>query len=984
MFVPLRVHSVFSRGRGAATPVEAAVWAGENNLPAAALSDIGSLHGWAKWKRATEAAGVKPLFGTELPLAGSRVPKDPEASGSVPGRQGRTTENGPEERGANGGGRLLLIVGSRPGYANLVEALNRGRLGSGEGLIVIVIPEPASRGSVPQSVSEAAADRLAELRDLCTGNGLYIGADFSNFETAAETARSAGLPLVWANPLKYVRDPDRLVLLHALEKKIPFPPEKTKLGGRIRLFGPGQETIVVRRFGDAARKALARTVEIAGGCVFAFEDIVPPLPAEAFPAAFREVVMARLRASRGLSWRERQRALGELEAVENSGFGPYFLVVDDIVAFARRRGILHNLRGSGASSFLAFLLGISRVNPLEFDLYFERFLNPGRNDPPDIDIDFDSRRRDEVLAYVLEKYGDGDKTGAAFVCSLKNYGARSALYETARAFGIPPAEARAMAKKVPAFADPAFLLRDRPAPGCLEIWKAAAGLDGVHAEISLHVGGVILTPAPADRHLPLDVSAKGLRMSHFDRDAVEDLRLIKLDLLSVRGLAAVSATAAALKLRSIPPGDSETFRLLREARTIGCFQVESPAMMNLLRRLKPKDVHELTAALALIRPGPTECGMKEALLRSREGRAAARDPFLEKLLPETDGLLIYEEQVMQIAERAAGMPPGEGDLLRRELKKKGRNGQPPTLREAFFRGARARGYAADDVERLWRTMEKFSSYAFNKAHSASYAAMAYRAVYLKAHHPVVYLASVLAAGGGYYGVEEYVAEARRCGIPVLPPDINRSGAGFEVEDGAVRVGLGSIKGLGEKAVSAVLEERRNGEFTSIEDFLVRVKPGKGELLALIKAGVFDGLEPRRTRQVLRYYRGIGEMDGAGDISPGDKARMLVEALGFLPGGDILDLYEGRRPALRVRDLAGQRGRVVELVVRVVDGRAKETSRGGRKYFYLFEDETGLLEGVSESKCLSSGSPPVCCLRGEVFRDGTGAVKLRDCTFLPAF
>jgi len=982
MFVPLRVHSVFSKGKGGLTVAEAVSWAVERGLPAAALTDIGNFYGWGKWKRAAAGAGIKPVFGCELEI---------------------------------GGRRFVFLVKSREGYWNLMEAFNRKEVRSADGLVALYFPggngaganggvgavergvpdgrngEKRSAGFGAGSVNgrkgggggaAVAADGVDEIglpEVLRASGGLYIGADFSNFRTASALARSSGLPLVWANPLKFTTSPERLILLHAIEKKVPFPPEREKLTPKIGLFGPDQEALAVRRFGAEAKEALKRTFEAAERCAFAFEDIVPHLPTDIFPKTLRETVMARLTAAKDLSWKERQRARRELGVVESSGFGPYFLIVHDVVEFARRRGILHNLRGSGASSYLAYLLGVSHVSPIEFDLYFERFLNKGRPDPPDIDIDFDSRRRDEVLTYVLERYGRGG-TGAAFVCSLKNFGARSALYETARAFGVPPDEARSMTKHVPFFAEPDFLRRDAPASGYLDVWKMAAELDRVYAEISLHVGGVILTPAPVERYLPLEESAKGLLMCHFDKDVVEDLRLIKLDLLSVRGLAAISETKEKLGLRGIPAGDAAVYRILGEARTIGCFQVESPAMMNLLRRMKPRTVFELTQALAIIRPGPTESGMKEALLRSREGRAASRDPFLEKVLPETGGILLYEEQVMQIAERVAGMPPEEGDLLRRSLRKKGGD---PALRERFVREAKERGYTAGEVEKLWQTMEKFSSYAFNKAHSASYANMAYQAVYLKTHHTVPYLAAVLNAGGGYYGLEEYVEEAKRQGIRILGPDANRSGQGFEVEDGAIRVGFTSIKGLAVKTVGKVLKERtEGGKFESVENFLERVSLSKSELLALIRAGVFDTLEPRRTRQVLRYFQGLEDMEQVADIDDGGKARMLIDSLGFSPAGDPLDLYEGKRPPLRIRDLKSRMGSLVELVVRVVDAR-QIPLKGGSRYFYLFEDETGLLEGVGETKCLSLGTPPICCLRGEV-RNGGGAVKIHNCTFLRSF
>ncbi|MDH4198450.1 MAG: hypothetical protein OEW05_13640, partial [Candidatus Aminicenantes bacterium] len=509
---------------------------------------------------------------------------------------------------------------------------------------------------------------------------------------------------------------------------------------------------------------------------------------------------------------------------------------------------------------------------------------------------------------------------------------------------------------------------------------------------SLHVGGVILTPAPVERTLPLETSAKGLRMTHFDKDAVEGLRLIKLDLLSVRGLAAISETKTKLKLRTVPPGDLRTYTVLRGARTVGCFQVESPAMMNLLRRMKPETVHELTQALALVRPGPTESGMKEALLRRRSGAPVTGDPFLARILPETGGILLYEEQVMQVAERVTGFPPEEGDLLRRSLKRKGGD---PRLREKFYREAGERGYGAAEVERLWRTMEKFSSYSFNKAHSASYAHMAYQAVYLKTHHPVPYFAAVFNAGGGYYDLPVYVEEAKRNGIRVLPPDVNRSLFAFEVEaagpagnggdaGGAIRVGFSSIKGLAEKTIERLIEERRTGgDYASVGDFLTRVGPGKAELLSLIRAGVFDSLEPRRTRQVLRYFQGLEDMTEVADIAPTEKQRMLYESLGFLPEGDPLDLYEGKRPDLRIKDLPGCAGKLVELVVRVVDARQKGTAHGA-KYFYLFEDETGLVEGVGEGRCVTYGTPPVCFLRGEVRRDGEGVAKISNCAFLRTF
>lgn len=930
MYIPLRVHSVYSKGKSGATLEEIASWVLQRKLPSAALTDTGNIYGWGKWRRAASEGGFSPLFGCELEL------------------QGR---------------KFLFLVKERKGYWNLMEIFNRKEIENTEGLVSILIPQ-------------AKEERLLKYFDLPSKKDFYLGGTFYNLKKALRRAQTYDLPLVWVNPLKFIKSPEKLILLHSIQKKIPFPPERDRWKDRVKLFGPEQEAAALKKFGPAVKDAFKKTFEIAEKCQFSFENIVPPLPEDLFPTALREVVMAHLRRMKELSWRERQRARRELSAVEKSGFASYFLIVHDVVKFARKRGILHNLKGSGASSFLAYLLGISHINPMEFDLYFERFLNKGRADPPDIDLDFDSRRRDEVLSYVLTAYGKG-KTGAAFVCSLKNYRARSALYETARAFGIPPEEARSLSKRVPFFAEPDFLRKSKPLPGYLEVWKAASELTSVYCENSLHVGGVILTPSPSSRYLPLEESAKGLLMAQYDRDAVEDLKLIKLDLLSVRGLAAISGTKEMLKLRSIPPQDRKAYSLLRGAQTIGCFQVESPAMMNLLRRMKPEDIYELTQALALIRPGPTESGMKEALLRSREGRPVFRDAFMKKILPETGGLLLYEEQVMQIAERVAGMPSEEGDFLRRALKAKKVSSE---LKVQFFREAGERGYIPGEIKKLWKIMEEFSSYSFNKAHSASYANMAYQAVYLKAHHPLHYLTAVLNAGGGYYDLQEYIEETKRRGIKILGPDVNRSRYQFEVEGKSIRVGFTSIKSLTLKTTEKIIEERKNGEYLSVEDFLSRVPLRKTELLILIKTGVFDSLEPRRTQQILRYFRGLEGMEELSDLDPREKEKMLVDSLGFSPEGDILSLFEGKRPPLRIKDLKDYVEREVELVVRVVDARQKSV-RSGRKYFFLFEDETGLLEGVGEMKCLTFGSPPVCYLRGEVRKDGNGRAKIFNCFFL---
>ena len=929
MFVPLRVHSVYSKGKGGVLLSELASWVKSRGISAACLSDIGVFYGWGRWKEAARRNRVTPLFGCELTVQKKN---------------------------------LLFVVKNRTGYWNLMEIFNSQKIKQVQGLILIYIPEPGESDFPEKLKAEAGSD-------------FYLGVDFKNLEQVKPWAEKYSTPLVWANPLKFIKNPERLVLVHSIHKKTPFPPEWARWREPMKFFGPLQLELAQKKFGSEAKDFFKKTFEVAEKACFTLENIVPGLPENLFPESFRNMVMKKMQRTKSLSWRERKRARIELEAIEKSGFGPYFQVVCDVVRFARRKGILYNLKGSGASSFLAYLLGISHINPVDFDLYFARFLNQGRKDPPDFDLDFDSRYRDQVLEYVLENYGKG-KTGAAFVCSLKNYRARSAVYETARAFGLAPGESRRLSKQIPYFVEPDYLKQRQPPTGCEEIWKSASQLTSVYAENSLHVGGVILTPPPVQKYLPLEESAKGLIMCHFDRDAVEDLKLIKLDLLSVRGLAAISGARKGLNIKKIPWDDKKSFVLLSQSKTIGCFQVESPAMMNLLSRMKPDSIYELTQALALIRPGPAQSGTKQAVLQARQGRSLASDPFLARIIPETKGLLLYEEQVMQVAERVAGMSSEQGDILRRALKKKSVDS---SLRTQFFQGARNRGYTRTELKKIWDHMEKFSSYSFNKAHSASYACMAYQSVYLKAHYPLQYITAVLNAGGGYYPLPVYIEEAKRLGIKILPPDVVHSDYRFTMENSCIRVGLLSVKSLQTKTAQKIIEERSRGSYRSLEDFLTRVSVTKTELFSLIKAGALDSLEPQRTEQILNYYRGTRGIHRVGDLEETQKKKMLLEALGFDPEGEALSLFTGKRPELRIKDLNKRTGQTVDLVVRVMDARRKRV-KGGLRYFFLFSDETGVIEGVGVKKCMSFGSPPACYVRSRVQKIGKGKAKLFNCTF----
>ncbi len=562
MFVPLRVHSTFSRGLGGATLEELAAWAAGRRTGAMALSDIGNVYGWAKWKRAAAAAGFAPVYGCEVEVEGRPY---------------------------------LFLVRSTPGYANLMEILNRRRIGEAgllEGLITIFFRHPIRpirgsgaklRGMTPRPQSEdvRSDDVPNEWTNGEEGGGPDLPRPGRKAEVrggggrrsaSAPTGPSSAGPASWpgetacrsSGPTRSSTSarPSGWSCCAPSSARFPIRPSGPGWADarplRPRPGGPGPAQVRRRR----RPKPSTPPGSVAGSVPSPSRVSCRRSRRDIFPAGLREVVLALLHARRDLGWGERERALRELAVIEGSGFAPYFQIVHDVVDFARRNGILHNLKGSGASSYLGWLLGLSHVNPAAFDLYFERFLNAGRPDPPDIDLDFDSRFRDQVLAYVLRTYGAG-RTGAAFVCSLKSYGARSALYETARAFGLPPDESRALSKQGALFRRARASAQDARPPAATSrsgAWPpSSTGVysRGLAPRRRRHPDARPGRPRPPARA----VSAKGLAMSHFDRDAVEDLKLIKLDLLSVRGLAAISeAKVAARAWPSIPADEPGRLR----------------------------------------------------------------------------------------------------------------------------------------------------------------------------------------------------------------------------------------------------------------------------------------------------------------------------------------------------------------------------------------------------------------------------------------
>jgi DNA-directed DNA polymerase III PolC len=577
------------------------------------------------------------------------------------------------------------------------------------------------------------------------------------------------------------------------------------------------------------------------------------------------------------------RLTHELEVIEKLHLAPYFLLVWDIVEEARRRGIPAVARGSAASSMVTYCLGISRVCPLRWGLYFERFLNLQRGDCPDIDIDICGARRDELLDYVYARWGEEH---VAMIGSFITMHARLAVREIAKVFGVPPGEVNRFTKRLPHRPVREILQAIRGLPECRELpvddepWKTilqvALRLDDAPRHLGIHPCGTVISAQPLTRLTPLERATKGIVVTQYDMNAIEALGLIKMDLLGQRGFTTMSLAldniekeveegkevkergvapdgvtpcpkAREIDFDAIPENDPATCDVIAAGKTLGVFQVESPAMRGMLRMMKARTLEEIAIALAIIRPGAAEYGSKELFVKRLRGKEELVYPHdaLKPILGDTLGVCIYQEQVMQIAQAIGNMSLQEADLVRRTSVKYSGRADYERLRGKFEKAAELMGLSKQQREETWMMVEKFAGFGFCKAHAATYADISYRMTYLKTHHPAEFLAAMCSAGAGFYHVSAYVEEAKRWGIEVQLPSVNHSRMEYTAEtskDGkrALRVGLMQIRGLRVETILAILRAREEGgAFRSLEDFLRRVPVERDEIEALIKCGAFD-------------------------------------------------------------------------------------------------------------------------------------------------
>jgi DNA-directed DNA polymerase III PolC len=719
------------------------------------------------------------------------------------------------------------------------------------------------------------------------------------------------------------------------------------------------------------------------------------------------------------------RLTHELEVIEKLHLAPYFLLVWDIVEEARRRGIPAVARGSAASSLAAYCLGISCVCPLRWDLYFERFLNVERGDCPDIDIDICGARRDELLDYVYQRWG---AEHVAMIGSFITMHARLAVREVAKAFGVPPAEINHFTGRLPRRPVREILQAIRALPECRDLpvndepWKTilqvALRLDDAPRHLGIHPCGTVISARPLARLVPLERATKGIVVTQYDMNAIEALGLIKMDLLGQRGFTTMSlaldnieksrgAGSSAgsqsipqhkkhssgkdvypaprtLDFDAIPENDPATCDAIASGRTLGVFQIESPAMRSLLRTMKARTLKEIALALALIRPGAAEYGSKELFLKRLRGQEKIEypHPSLQKILEDSLGVCIYQEQVMQIAQAIGGMGLAEADIVRRSAAKISSPRERERLRGKFLKAAELMGLSGAGREEAWMMVEKFAGFGFCKAHAATYAHISYRMTYLKTRYTAEFLAAMCSAGAGFYHVSAYVEEAKRWGLTVRLPCVNRSRLEYTTEPDemgkrCLRVGLMQVKGLRMETIRAIEQSRTaQGAYRSLEDFLLRVALGRDEIEALIKCGAFDEVSPATRPELLwrwNLLRAAATKDSQGraglpdsPLFPGalrhdhigssleglrlphysqeQKRRYEDEILEVCVAGHPLDFFS-RNGEVWSDDLPRLRGERVALCGWVVTYRHVGTKTCRNMMFITLEDQHGIYEVV---------------------------------------
>lgn len=948
-FVHLHVHSDYSPMRGVSPLEELCALAQRQASPAMALTDTNGLYGVIRFVEHTKQLGLRPILGAELTTADHRA---------------------------------VLLAKTPDGYANLCRLLSERHCNPSfdvrtavpryrDGLIIITDDEAM--------LNAWAKDSRQDLYvELTPGPAMH---------DALLLSRRLACSSVATNRVYFSR-PDgfathRLLRTIALNTTLSRLPEEPYCTPRQWLMPP---MLMVSQFPHVP-EAIENTIRIAEACHHDWHFGKTIFPA--FRSLTDETAFTLLKENTyegavvrygSLSTEVRDRIEKELRVIRQKRFAHYFLVVEEIVRQAPRTCG----RGSVAASIVSYCLKITHVDPIKHNLFFERFLNPGRKDPPDIDIDFPWDERDDMLNWVFDQYGERK---AAMVANQNSLSFRAAIREVAKVYGMPADEIGKMSSRVLRQKDilnfqtlptlepwlrqlPQSLQLKAPWP---EILAQALRAQNHFRHLSMHCGGVVIVPDEIRRYVPVEYTAKGLPVIQWEKDQTEDAGLVKIDILGNRSLAVIRDTLAAIAehtSRQIdyaswdPLEDAATREAIRCGDTIGCFYIESPATRLLLKKLwlgmplhrrKQLDVFEyLVMVSSLVRPA-TNAFVEEFIRRAQEGSCAFWHHRLNGILDETHGIMTYQEDVSKVAMALADFSVEDADQLRKVISKKHKQRQLQDYYQQFCRGAEKNNASPETIDNVWKMIMSFAGYSFCKPHSASYAQVSFKSAYLRTHYPAEFIAAVISNQGGFYSTFAYVSEARRMGLAILLPDINESNWAYRGAGERLRMGLMQVKTIPKELGERIIEERtQNGPYRSFQDFLCRVKPKPAQTRALVRAGCFDSIAGELTRPAL-MWRLYAENDSSSsplpvpdDYSAAQKRAHEIESFGFLASRHPLTLYRKQIerlrpiPASRMHRFVGQR---ITMVGVLITEKSAETKHGQAMEFITLEDVTALYDAT---------------------------------------
>ena len=972
-FVHLHVHTEYSLLDGFCRIDGLAKRVRELGQTAVAITDHGVMYGAVDFYRACKKEGVKPIIGCEVYVAPA----------------GRTRFQKVHEFDAESR-HLVLLCRDEEGYRNLSYMVSKAFV---EGFYIkprvdmdllrshsrgLIALSACLAGEIPKRLVngsyDAARDYALEMRDIFGEDGFYLELqDHGIRDQAVVNAgllrihEETGIPLVCTNDCHYLAPEDAEshdVLLCIQTGKLLEDESRMRYEPRRFYLRSTEE---MERLFAQYPGALENTEKIAAACNLEFTFGKYHLPEFAVPEG--ETAQTYIRRLCEAGFRERykgekpeyRRQLDyELDMIEKMGFTDYFLIVSDFVRFAREQGIpVGPGRGSAAGSMVSYCLHITDIDPMKYSLYFERFLNPERVSMPDIDMDFGDTRRDEVVDYVRRKYGD-DRV--AQIVTFGTMAARGAIRDVGRVMNMPYAEVDAVAKQVPSGPQNLHITLDEALrlskplkelydgdPQVKKLIDTAKSLEGVPRHASTHAAGVVITKNPVVDYVPLATNDDTV-VCQYTMTTLEELGLLKMDFLGLRNLTVLADAVEMVKrqepdfsLEDIPDDDQGVFEMLTQGKTSGVFQMESAGMTGVCVGLKPQSVEDLTAIVALYRPGPMESIPRFIACKHDPSLISYKHPALEPILSITYGCIVYQEQVIEIFRRLAGYSLGQADMVRRAMSKK-KVKDIQRERGAFLHGDRSRniagcaanGIPADVAESIYDEIYDFANYAFNKAHAVCYAVVAYQTAWFKLHHPREYMAALLTSVlDSAEKVSEYINECRDMGIALLPPDVNRSRDSFTVEPEGIRFGLVAIKNIGRGFIQAVVREReRGGDFTGFQDFCERMYDSdinKRAVENLIRAGAFDGFGARRSQLIAVHDKLLdsigasrrqnveGQLDFFGMSSAATQRRSVEMILPDIPEyapeelmrqeKEVTGLYLSGHPMAAYRDVARRAGAV---------------------------------------------------------------------------